>query len=151
MADTTVSDFVIWAKHIHGDARLAERVLAMREGETLTLRVDGVVGAWRKMDDGKDGRPTPGIRPLGRAQAFWRELFKTRRGDVVRIELADEGAAHGGVAEGAGRGFVSAPEAGRLARSQSDRKAALAALLDGEREGWRSEGRVVSRDELHER
>ena len=30
MASTTVSDFVIWAKHIQGDPDLAERVLALR-------------------------------------------------------------------------------------------------------------------------
>ena len=55
MASTTVSDYVIWAKHIHDDPELVARVLNMWAGETLQLEVDGVRGTWRKMDDGADG------------------------------------------------------------------------------------------------
>jgi len=44
MASTTVSDYVIWAKHIHDDPELVQRVLSMWAGETIHLEVDGVRG-----------------------------------------------------------------------------------------------------------
>jgi hypothetical protein len=62
MARTAVRDVVIWVKHIHGED-VSRRVLDLQGGETLDLVVDGIRGAWRKMDDGRDGRPTMGIRP----------------------------------------------------------------------------------------
>jgi hypothetical protein len=62
MATTTVSDFVIWTKHIHGDPGLTARIHELWAGQTIELEVDGLTGTWRKMDDGSDGRPTPGIR-----------------------------------------------------------------------------------------
>ena len=86
MAKTTIAPFVIWAKQVH-DAALAERIIKLSAGETIDLVVDGVRGAWRKMDDGKDGRPTPGLRPLGQAKPFWRKLYTERRGTLVEIEV----------------------------------------------------------------
>lgn len=150
MATTTVTDFVIWTKHIHGDDGLTARIMGLRAGEVLTLEVDGVEGPWRKMDDGKDGRPTPGIRPLGRAQAFWRDLYKTRRGDVVSLEIyeamgrgvEEQGAAFTGQLAATGRG---------VERTDESRKAALEAFLALAGQGWRSSGRIVTRDEMHER
>ena len=56
MATTTVSDYVIWAKHIHGDPELVARIHALWAGQTIELEVDGLRGTWRKMDDGADGR-----------------------------------------------------------------------------------------------
>jgi len=150
MATTTVSDFVIWTKHIHGDGHLAARVAGLRAGEILNLEVDGVEGPWRKMDDGKDGRPTPGLRPVGRAQELWRELYKTRRGDVVSLaEPSASGSgveAHGAVFEAR---LVSA--ARRIERTDESRRAALEAFLALAGQGWKSEGRTLTRDELHER
>ena len=90
MARTTISDFVIWAKQIHDDEDIGQRIASLSAGQTIDLIVDGVRGVWRKMDDGKDGRPTRGIRPLGRAQEFWRTLYESRRGDVVSLELPAE-------------------------------------------------------------
>ncbi len=156
MATTTISDYVIWTKHIHDDAVLAERLTHLGEGETIALRIDGVVGMWLKMRNGADGRPTPGLKPLGRTQAFWNELFKSRRGDVVSLVYEAEVAT--GVVEADAPPFrhAAAPAnldgaIGRLVRTQADRDAALAALLDGAKGGWRSEGRTMTRDEMHER
>ena len=146
MAKTTVADHVIWAKHIHDDPLLAARVSAMRAGETIDLEVDGAPGTWRKMDDGKDGRATQGLRPIGAAQTAWRDLFNNRRGQVVRI---DARAWAPGVSEGASARYRAA--LATILRSDAERQAALAALLDGARQGSRSEGRTLSRDEMHER
>ena len=146
MATTTVADYVIWAKHIHDDPLLAARVMAMQAGDTIDLDVDGAAGTWRKMDDGKDGRATPGLRPIGVAQTAWSDLFKNKRGRVVRIEPT---ASVHGVSEGPAARYRA--ELATFLRSDAERQAALAALLDGARQGSRSEGRTLSRDEMHER
>ncbi|HUZ13994.1 MAG TPA: hypothetical protein VMU93_14245 [Caulobacteraceae bacterium] len=148
MATTTVSDYVIWTRHVHGDAELVSRILAMWAGQTLQLEVDGVSGTWRKMDDGADGRPTPGLRPLGAAQGHWRGLFKTRRGDIVSLRAAQP---HGGVSESSlqeRRARLVAPPRGR---TQEERDAAFRNFLELARQGYRSDGPYGSRDELHDR
>jgi len=142
MAQTTISDFVIWAKHIHGDPALAERILALKAGETVRLRVDGVEGAWRKMDDGRDGRPTRGLRPIGRAQAVWRGLYAERRGEVVEVELPD-GAS--GDAKAPAISITPAPG------TRAEQLAAAAAFLAAAGQGWRSQGPYGPRDELYDR
>jgi hypothetical protein len=148
MTTTTASDYVIWTKHIHGNAAFAASVAAMAAGETIMLRVDGHEGLWRKMDDGKDGRPTSGIRPVGSAQDHWRQLFRTARGKVVRIEPV---AASGVMAEAPAPYVAARAAVTRFVRTDAERAAALAALLDGAAQGWRSDGSALSRDEMHER
>jgi hypothetical protein len=140
MARTAIRDVVIWVKHIHGED-VSERVLGLQGGETLDLVVDGVRGAWRKMDDGRDGRPTTGIRPIGRMQDFWRELYSGRRGDVVTIELpqADD------AVERSSLTFSS------LARTPEERKSALEAMLSLKGAGYRNNGVVITRDDMHDR
>jgi hypothetical protein len=150
MATTTVSDFVIWTKHIHGDDALTARISGLGAGEILSLAIDGVEGPWRKMDNGKDGRPTPGLRPLGRAQEFWRDLYKTRRGDVVSLEVHQ--AARPGVEEQGAIFETRVVEAAqRLVRTDESRRTALEAFLALAGQGWKSEGRTMTRDEMHER
>ncbi|MDP2258111.1 MAG: hypothetical protein Q8J89_00160 [Caulobacter sp.] len=148
MASTTVSDFVIWTKHIHGAEVLVEHVLALRAGETIDLRIDGVVGTWRKMDDGKDGRPTPGLRPLGLAKDHWARLYDSRRGEVVGLEAVEFAVA--GVAEDS-RPFEPAPSSGKLVRTEESRRRALESFLSLAGQGWRSDGRTRTRDDMHDR
>jgi hypothetical protein len=148
MASTTVSDYVIWAKHIHDDPDLVQRVLAMWAGETIQLEVDGVRGTWRKMDDGADGRPTPGMRPVGSAQEVWRYLYKRRRGEVVSLRVIEPSPGVSEASEAERRERLIFPP---LGKTQEERDAALAALLDAWRQGYSSEGRTMTRDEMHER
>jgi hypothetical protein len=82
-----VRDHALWAKHIHGNERLKEKIIGLSQGDLIELVVDGWAGYWKKMDDGKDGRPTPGIKALGTAQKKWHEL-NDQRGSVVTIEEA---------------------------------------------------------------
>ena len=112
------------------------------------LEVDGVRGTWRKMDDGADGRPTPGLRPVGAAQEVWRYLFKRRRGEVVTLKAVEEA---GGMAEDPSVVLRGALVFAPLGRTPEEREAALAALLDGGRQGYSSDGRNLTRDEMHER
>ena len=81
-----VRDDVIWLKHIHGDDDFKGRLQSMKAGQLIRLRVDGVEGYWKKMADGKDGRPTQGLRPLpGDAHDQWR-MLQARRGEHVPLE-----------------------------------------------------------------
>ena len=39
------------------------------------------------MDDGRDGRPTMGLKPVGPAQAHWHALLRDKLGSLVTIAL----------------------------------------------------------------
>jgi len=149
MATTTVSDYVIWAKHIHDDVELQARIHDMWAGQTIQLEVDGVRGTWRKMDDGSDGRPTPGIRPIGAAQEVWRYLFKRRRGEVVTVRVIEPDSGVSEASEAERRARLLFPP---LGKTEAERKAALEAFLTLAREsGLRSDGPYGPRDELYDR
>ena len=81
MATVQVRDDAIWLKHIEGDADLRERIRSLDPGDVLDLEVDGVIGQWERMRDGKDGRPTFGIKPISTMREVWARL----RGDTGRI------------------------------------------------------------------
>ena len=85
MSVVEIRDYSLWPKHIHGNEVLKERLVNLDEGELIELVVDGVRGMWKKMDIGKDGRPTPGIKALGIAREHWHGL-QNRRGDLVNIK-----------------------------------------------------------------
>ena len=82
-----VRDHALWAKHIHGNESLKAKILAMPGKCLIELVVDGKTGFWKKMDDGKDGRPTPGLKGVGDAQKSWHQL-QDRRGSLVSISEA---------------------------------------------------------------
>ena len=77
-------DHALWIKHIHGNEPLKEKLLELAGGELVQLEVDGQAGMWKKMDDGKDGRPTPGIKGLAKARDHWHGLQESR-GEMVSI------------------------------------------------------------------
>lgn len=146
MATTTISDYVIWTKHIHGDAELTARIHAMWAGDTVELEVDGVRGVWRKMDDGADGRPTPGIRPVGAMQSVWRSLYKGRRGETVTICPIET---QGGVKEEPPRPQLVFPP---LGKTEAERRAAWDRFMAFARASqYRSDGPYGPRDELYDR
>ena len=137
MGSVTVSDVAIWAKHVHGDPAIAEFILGMDAGQTLRLKIDGVAGAWCRMADGKDGRPTLGLRPLGAARDHWHKLYRERRKDLVQIEF-DAGPA-GSIP------IVPSPA------SEAERQAAIESFLGLAGQGWRSDGPYGPREELYDR
>jgi hypothetical protein len=83
-----IRDNVIWARHVAGDPRLHDALLGLSQNETIRMKVDGIVGTWCKMRDGRDGRPTPGIKPVGAMATVW-ERMQARRGEMVAVEWAD--------------------------------------------------------------
>jgi hypothetical protein len=80
----------IWASRIEGDDVLRTQILALPPGEAIELEVDGTVGTWVKMKDGRDGRPTPGLRPVGPMKDLWKSM-QARRGEVLKIRRAVRG------------------------------------------------------------
>jgi hypothetical protein len=87
MSVVEIRDYALWPKHIHQNELLKEKLLTLVAGELVELEVDGFRGMWKKMEDGKDGRPTPGIKALGKAKAHWHGL-QDQRGELVSISEA---------------------------------------------------------------
>jgi hypothetical protein len=85
MSVVEARDYVLWPKHIHGNPPLRDELLGLEAGALVVLEVDGVQGTWVKMEDAKNGTPTPGLKALGAARTHWHGLFKTKRGAVVTI------------------------------------------------------------------
>jgi hypothetical protein len=84
MAFIEIRDDSIWLNHIEGGKVLKDRIMSLAAGEIIELEVDGIVGAWEKMRDGKDGRSTLGIKPIGPMKTIWKRLQK-RRGEVIEV------------------------------------------------------------------
>jgi hypothetical protein len=88
MSYITVRDDAIWTRHVE-DPEVRERIRALPEHAPLVLLVEGMPVRFVKMRDGKDGRPTDGLRPAdAEAHRFWRAM-QARRGERVRIALAE--------------------------------------------------------------
>lgn len=148
MAQTEIKDHVIWAKHVHGDVELAARIVGMRPGDLIVLSVDGVTGRWRKMDDGKDGRPTAGLRPVGDASDHWQDMFKHRRGEVVSLAIADADV----VAQWGQRGVAEEQTVYAAKIERADplwKEAAFQALLSGGGHGYASDDAWRRREEFY--
>jgi hypothetical protein len=84
MAYVEIRDDSMWAKQIEGGKALRDHIVALMPGEVIELEVDGIVGSWEKMRDGKDGRSTIGIKPIGPMKEIWKR-FQSRRGEVVEV------------------------------------------------------------------
>lgn len=84
MGKVKIADNSIWLKHIEQDAPLLDRLKALKAGEAIDLEVGGVVGRWERMQDGKDGRPTEGIKPIDSMKQVWTQMQR-ERGRVVEV------------------------------------------------------------------
>jgi hypothetical protein len=81
---TKIVDDAIWITHIEGDTRLQARLRDLNPGEIVDLEVDGIVGKWQRMRDGRDGRPTYGIRPVAEMREVWSRL-RLKSGRMVKV------------------------------------------------------------------
>lgn len=84
MPSIQIRDDAIWAKNIESGPQLRERIMKLKAGETLDLEIDGIVGRWERMRDGRDGRPTYGIKPVAEMREIWSRMQK-RRGEFVPV------------------------------------------------------------------
>lgn len=79
----------MWIQHIAVAAELKAWLEQIPAGAPVRLIVDGVAGDWRKMVDGKDGRPTPRFKPVREpARSRWDQL-QDRRGALVGFAVED--------------------------------------------------------------
>jgi hypothetical protein len=91
MGKVRTHDDVIWAKNIEGDSRLRDRIRRLKAGELVDLEVNGVVGRWERMRDGRDGRPSLGIKPLAEMRLIWAKWRQepARIVDIHEVAAAD--------------------------------------------------------------
>ena len=89
MSFVQVRDHALWVDDIHGNRPLQERIRAMKEGELIELRVEGVAGTWRRLKDGTGGRDSPGLKAVGHAQSKWHELRDERRGGIATVQVCE--------------------------------------------------------------
>ncbi len=136
MAQVEVRDRVIWTRHIHGDPALVRRLDAMAAGQSIQMKTGGKEGTWVKMRDRPNGSPTPGLRPVGPVSEYWRRLFAKRRGALVDLNVPPS------IDEPTGAPIYYPDPA--------KRQAALKAILELAKRGWRSEEPYGSRDELYD-
>jgi hypothetical protein len=87
MGQMIISDHAVWLKHIDGDAKIASKIEKLAPNAPIALQIDGKPVLFRKMRDGADGRPTPGIRPDEAFKDYWNTLYQGRRGQKVEITL----------------------------------------------------------------
>lgn len=88
MATLLNNDDAIWLKHVTADAKALALLHQVPAGTALKLEVEGFVGDWVRMADGKDGRPTMGLRPVGKTLVFWKSM-KSRRGEYLEFKIID--------------------------------------------------------------
>jgi hypothetical protein len=88
MATFKHNDDVIWLKHVSADQNTLSLLRQLPARTKLHLEVEGVRGEWERMADGKDGRPTMGLKPVGKTQLFWKSM-QHRRGDYLNFKIVD--------------------------------------------------------------
>ena len=91
MARVRIVDDSVWFRHIDGDEPLRQRLQSLKAGDAIDLSVDGVRGRWVRMQDGRDGRPTLGIKPVADMKDVWARWRKEppRIVDIHLLESED--------------------------------------------------------------
>lgn len=95
IAHTKVEDVTMWFRHIDS-AAVRARLEALNSEEEIALEVDNVVGLWRRMRTGRDGRMVNGLKPVGPMKDLWIRWFEEQKGKVVTVRpvtMADDVAA----------------------------------------------------------
>ena len=83
-----IADNSLWIKHIDIDKDASVLLGYMPEDTRVIFEIDGTQGEFAKMADGKDGRPTPGYKPVGAMKEFWSTLQR-RRGERVPFKIIE--------------------------------------------------------------
>jgi hypothetical protein len=88
MATVLNNDDAIWLKHVKADANALALLRQVPAGTALRLEIEGVAGDWVRMADGRDGRPTLGLKPVGKTLTFWKSM-KSRRGEYLEFKIVN--------------------------------------------------------------
>ena len=90
MSVVTVEDVCLWTKHIDGNQALSESLRVLEDNQLVVLNVDGVKSVWRKMAQGKNPKPTDGLKPAcDLCSRWWQDIYHSRKGDKVTIALCE--------------------------------------------------------------
>ena len=82
------NDNAIWIKNVNADPDTLALLRQLKSGTRLKLEIEGRRGDWERMADGKDGRPTFGLKPVGSTIDFWKTMAK-RRGEHLEFKVVD--------------------------------------------------------------
>ncbi len=82
MGMMSIVDNSIWFRHLPDDLRAKAENL--KAGERILLEIDGVTGWWERMQDGRDGRPSLGLKPVDGMREVWTH-WQARRGERVSV------------------------------------------------------------------
>ena len=82
------NDDAIWLKHVSADSDTVAMLHRIPAGAKLKIEIEGISGEWQRMADGKDGRPTLGLKPVGPTVDFWKSM-KSRRGELLQFKIID--------------------------------------------------------------
>ena len=82
------NDDVIWIKNVNADHNTVALLRQLPAKTKVKLDIEGFRGVWERMADGKDGRPTLGLKPVGKTLEYWKSM-KTRRGDHLEFKIVD--------------------------------------------------------------
>jgi hypothetical protein len=89
MPQVEIRDHTLWTRHLIDASAIKARIDALASNAPIALQIDGMPVLFRKMRDGADGRPTPGVRPDEAFKTYWSTLYNQKRGERVAIALAD--------------------------------------------------------------
>lgn len=82
------NDDVIWLKNVNADSHTLSLLRRIPASTRLRLEIEGHRGYWERMADGKDGRPTLGLKPVGKTLEFWKSM-KSKRGEHLEFKVVD--------------------------------------------------------------
>jgi hypothetical protein len=82
------NDDAIWLKNVNADHNTIALLRQLPGGARIKIEVEGTQGEWERMQDGRDGRPTLGLKPVGRTLDFWKSM-KPRRGEHLDFKIID--------------------------------------------------------------
>jgi hypothetical protein len=88
MAQFLNNDNSIWLKNFDADPNTLAVLHQLPQGTRLKVIIEGVVCELEKMKDGRDGRPTQGLKAVGKSVGFLNGL-QSRRGEYLDISIAD--------------------------------------------------------------
>ena len=83
-----ISDIAIWFKHLPSQS-LRDHLARLEPEAEVTLEVDEVLGRWRRMKRGVDGRLPDAVIPVGPMKEIWGNWFRTRKGATVTVRIVD--------------------------------------------------------------
>jgi hypothetical protein len=91
MATLLCNDDAIWFKHIDADSNILALLSQLPAGTRIAMNIEGITGSWQRMADGKDGRPTLGLKPVGATVEAWKKVRAKRSKERLNFRIIAPG------------------------------------------------------------